>query len=917
MADEESKAPTELMEVDKEMQTDEPSEITVEEHAESSANAEETVGNPTPVAEGEVAPSAESEAAPPAESEAAPQGEGEVAPPAVGEVAPEAVVDSAPQPDEEATPQTEVAAETDGGADEPVDGEVAQEQTPKETQEEAVPAEEVPQTDEVSAPETPGATQEAEVTDGEKMGEATEDVGVDSAIEESKTTEEEQPKTDQDVEDSPQETETAEVSTQEGEEDVEKRASPVEKETVGMETDQTDEQHEVDPHAASPVPDPLNATATVKFVLMPSGQVTTMACALSQTMHQLRAHFATELRMPSDQLVFMYDGSNVKDGLTLHDLGVGPNGAVQMEISSADPVTNPLKSLKPKPSYIMPDVITVKVQRDGVQEDIVVEIERSMQHKPFLGGYRHRNTGAEFFHASAQTRPKSRKDNGIEKNCRETQTVKNRNVRQQSKIDTSTQMTMIGCYVSNMTDKLMVPGKYQTAEEYHDIRLKKVIILQSYFRRWQAKRQVAKLRVDLAQRMEWERKEAIRKVKEKEDRIRREFEKRMNPRTKEDFDLLYHALEKWRKEELDQINAALSGPKRKAALCHLLDQETQLIASIGRHKLEADTDNKQRAIQSFLDKAAAPKKWRAFDGKFTEMDTAYTIRARELRDIYKSLNMKYLTQDERLDVLLTLKHTVKEHDCKLTQEIIELIDREADLLMRGVKDTNLEGLRKRIATLFLQYVKTPTFNAEAARLLKVPQDPSSLRKNIYFCPSCNSYLPSTEFQLASNSRMVGRCRHCQKLDNDARARQDYSHYRYMLKALRKSEEAMNDGSRIAFLLQEGDLRYLVENIWGSQSALSAWTDLYDLVLVRWDRDEEWSPWNCILLTKDETTTHVQIEELEKGYGRVFCHKVNTKHTLARNYFSRLPGMAEHMRTRANQPKPGKGIITQAVAPTRA
>ena len=45
-----------------------------------------------------------------------------------------------------------------------------------------------------------------------------------------------------------------------------------------------------------------------------------------------------------------------------------------------------------------------------------------------------------------------------------------------------------------------------------------------------------------------------------------------------------------------------------------------------------------------------------------------------------------------MDVLLTLKHIVKEHDCKLTQEIIELIDREADLLMRGVKESNLEGI---------------------------------------------------------------------------------------------------------------------------------------------------------------------------------------------------------------------------------
>ena len=60
-----------------------------------------------------------------------------------------------------------------------------------------------------------------------------------------------------------------------------------------------------------------------------------------------------------------------------------------------------------------------------------------------------------------------------------------------------------------------------------------------------------------------------------------------------------------------------------------------------------------------LPQAAAPKTWKGFDGKTTEMDTPFTIRAKELRDIYNSINMKYLTQDERLDVLLTLKHTVK------------------------------------------------------------------------------------------------------------------------------------------------------------------------------------------------------------------------------------------------------------------
>jgi hypothetical protein len=55
----------------------------------------------------------------------------------------------------------------------------------------------------------------------------------------------------------------------------------------------------------------------------------------------------------------------------------------------------------------------------------------------------------------------------------------------------------------------------------------------------------------------------------------------------------------------------------------------------------------------------------------------------------------------------------------LTQEIIQLIDREADLLMRGAKEENLLGLRQRISTLFLQYIKTPTFNPGVVRYLKV------------------------------------------------------------------------------------------------------------------------------------------------------------------------------------------------------
>lgn len=69
------------------------------------------------------------------------------------------------------------------------------------------------------------------------------------------------------------------------------------------------------------------------------------------------------------------------------------------------------------------------------------------------------------------------------------------------------------------------------------------IIIQKYYRRWLAKNRVDKIRVAEKERREWEKEEEVLKKKEKEARIQREYERRMNPKSKEDFDLLYHALE--------------------------------------------------------------------------------------------------------------------------------------------------------------------------------------------------------------------------------------------------------------------------------------------------------------------------------------------------------------------------------------
>ena len=66
-----------------------------------------------------------------------------------------------------------------------------------------------------------------------------------------------------------------------------------------------------------------------------------------------------------------------------------------------------------------------------------------------------------------------------------------------------------------------------------------------------------------------------------------------------------------------------------------------------------------------------------------------------------------------------------------------------------------------------------------------------------------------------------------------------------------------------FDFQDSDIRYIVRSFWDSRSILSGRTDLYELRLVRYHRDEEWSPWNCILLTHQEADVHNQLNNLFK------------------------------------------------------
>nr|XP_057942926.1 IQ and ubiquitin-like domain-containing protein isoform X2 [Doryrhamphus excisus] len=596
-------------------------------------------------------------------------------------------------------------------------------------------------------------------------------------------------------------------------------------------------------------------------------------------------------------------GQMAADEESLTEHGVLPHSTVTVETTSSDPDKHPLTAadLIAGPEA-MPDVINVSLQTDdGVLQDVPVEIERPQQEKAFLGGYRHKLTGAEYHHATAQTRPRRRPDRGVVVFSRETQTAELVSETQQSAPSVTTQMTSVGCYISNLTDKLLSPGSYLTAEEYHNTRLNAVIRLQAHTRRWLSCRAVDRLRRQRDRRLTWMDLQERRRQEEKEELMQDSRNRWMQPKKREDLNLLYHALEKWRSDKEQQINTTLRGSERKAALCSLLEQETQYIATIGRHGIAIRSNNYNKAVRKFLDKSSTPHQWRAADGRLIEMDTPDTIRARELGDLYDCVAMSPISQEQRLDILLCLKQTVEEHPCQLTRDIVDLINREQDLMRRHVKPANMDGLRKRLSTLFLQFIRTPGFNPEVAKHLKVPQSPSLLKNDVFLCHGCQRYLGSSHFKSCTRAHLSRRCLDCTRLRNIAGSRDDYSCYRSMLKKLRDSELLLSKDNTIPFILQAEDLQYLVEVIWGAHSALSACNDPFSLALVRWERHKDWSPWNCILLSKEEMSAHLQVEDVHKVYDAAVIHSIEHKHLLARRHYNQIPSMV----TQASKAAVGK------------
>jgi len=581
--------------------------------------------------------------------------------------------------------------------------------------------------------------------------------------------------------------------------------------------------------------------------------------------------------------------------------------------SDFDCLTEMENANKPEEEVTEPSSSNVPVQK--------TEVEPFEGKKQWLGGFKHKVNNIEFHNAEAQTNRKVRV-HAAERNSRETQTTSARNKQLNTSQNAATQMTKPGVYVSTRTDRVIIPGKYTLAATIEKRRVQAAIIIQKHYRRYMAQQIVSQLKKDLKRFEEWIMLQKETKEKEKEDRKAENLRRRLNPRTEKDFELVWHALEQWREEQISLINETTQTPaETKAALATLQEQVAQLVAAIGRHRTRAAEEQKEHRIAKFLDACAAPRKWKAKDGKWVqmvnwtqpengkfEMDTGYTLRAKELRDLYNTLKMDELNVEERVDALLSLKQVAASvPDCKLTKEIIQLCEREAELLLRGINPSLLSGLRARILQLYFQFCREPKFNPEAARHLKVPQDPELLRDKLIKFNETNSYLsnwPLAVWPFAAPHNYDTSAAQRGKIEKNKKP--EIVSIPKMLRDLRRAES----DSELVFILTEKDILFLVQNLWDSRSAISYSDE--DLVLTKWDHSKPWSPWNSFLITNDELEAHKAITQTGEGYGDFMIQKVLQKHLMASQHFSRIKGMSSG--TDLGAGLNGGAIVGQAIKP---
>ncbi|KAI4488349.1 hypothetical protein M0804_005197 [Polistes exclamans] len=316
-------------------------------------------------------------------------------------------------------------------------------------------------------------------------------------------------------------------------------------------------------------------------------------------------------------------------------------------------------------------------------------------------------------------------------------------------------------------------------------------------------------------------------------RYEQELLRKINPRSRTDFDMLYELIERWRRDRTNEINERYFKATQRAENCFLLEKTVKMFNVLDKFKQSIREEYQTRKRVKFLRINSKSIQWHGYKSKLIEMVTLKNQKAREYLSIYNSLSdyLKFVATSATCSCTNISKGFKKDPQCEEFREPLEI--------------------------------------------------------EMIFCRGCRRILPYNRFSPHSGLKKLTTCTSCTTLRERSYCHVNYDPYIFILNHLRAEEKRRRCFSALAFMMQPRDVYHLINNIWHGHSVISKQEDIHLLRLARYNNHIEWSPWNCILLTEEEVEIHYRINDLTKVYSKALLHQILLKHLTAKNYFKRL------------------------------
>ncbi|KAJ6638626.1 IQ and ubiquitin-like domain-containing protein, partial [Pseudolycoriella hygida] len=304
--------------------------------------------------------------------------------------------------------------------------------------------------------------------------------------------------------------------------------------------------------------------------------------------------------------------------------------------------------------YHLPHFLSVCIPSDDCEEAnskrVIVEIISKPIVKPYVGGFISKKK--EYHDAFTQTGPvfeAIKWDGVVSRECQAGQTDQSL----MTKLDEGTQMfgeATETIFVEKRTNSFIAPRKFESVDELFETKINKVKIIQRNARRYLLKKFVKKFAAEWRERCQ--RQPEIDRIRSENilDRFRRECTVNTFPKTKEDFNLLYTQIQRWKEAEIKRINQLYVGGHRIAELHVILDKEIQLFNGIERLRTKLRKHNAEVQTGKMLDQMGTPTKWilsreRAILATNVDEESLDSLRQRQLALLIQFMQSKKFKLD--------------------------------------------------------------------------------------------------------------------------------------------------------------------------------------------------------------------------------------------------------------------------------